>query len=136
MSDWDSWLLAATALHAGFQLTVTVVVYPALVTVPADRWAEAHGRHSRTIAPVVALVYVAALVACVGATLSEVSTGVLVADAGTGFAFLVTALLAAPTHGRLTPGPDPALLRRLLVVDRLRLAGAVVALVGALTLVG
>ncbi|MEO5709060.1 MAG: hypothetical protein ABIQ59_04495 [Nocardioidaceae bacterium] len=133
---WDLWLLAAAALHAGFQLTVTAVVYPALVHVPADRWAEAHARHSRTIAPVVALVYGAALVTCAGATIADVSTGVLVADGGTGFSFLVTALLAAPTHGRLTPGPDPTLLRRLLLVDRLRLLGAVVALAGAITLVG
>lgn len=129
---WALWLLAAAALHAGFQLTVTVVVYPALVTVPADRWDAAHGRHSRTIAPVVAVVYAAALVTCVGATLADVSAGVLVADAGTGFAFVVTALLAAPTHARLTPGPDPVLLRRLLLVDRLRLMGALVALAGAL----
>ena len=44
---------------------------------------------------------------------------------------LTTALVAAPLHGRLAPGPDPVLLRRLLAADRVRAAGAVVALAGA-----
>jgi hypothetical protein len=135
VTAWEAGLLAATALHAGFQLTVTVVVYPALAHVATDRWAEAHGRHSRTIAPVVAVVYGATLLACVGATLTDVSPGVLVADAGTLVAFAVTAFLAAPTHGRLTPAPQPELLRRLLLVDRLRLVGALTAVTGALAVV-
>ena len=129
---WDVLLLGATALHAGFQLTVTLVAYPALVAVPAGQWTEAHARHSRGIAPLVALVYGATLVACLGATLGAPSPGTWVADAGTLLAFVVTATAAAPPHGRLTAGPEPALLRRLLVVDRLRSVGAVVAVAGAL----
>ncbi len=129
---WDVLLLGAAALHAGFQLTVTLVAYPALVAVPAGQWPEAHARHSRGIAPLVALVYGAALVACLGATLSAPSPGTWVADAGTLLAFVVTATSAAPTHGRLNAGPEPVLLRRLLVVDRVRSVGAVVALAGAL----
>ena len=119
---WGVLLLAAAALHAGFQLTVTLVTYPALVVVPAGHWREAHARHSRGIAPLVALVYGAALVCCLGATLSAPSWGTWVADAGTLLAFAVTATAAAPTHGRLGAGPEPALLRRLLVVDRVRSA--------------
>jgi hypothetical protein len=129
---WGVLLLAAAALHAGFQLTVTLVTYPALVVVPAGHWREAHARHSRAIAPLVALVYGAALVCCLGATLSAPSWGTWVADAGTLLAFAVTATAAAPTHGRLGAGPEPVLLRRLLVVDRVRSAGAVLALAGAL----
>jgi hypothetical protein len=127
-------LLAATALHAGFQLTVTLVVYPALVRVPPERWAEAHARHSRGIAPLVALVYGAALVACVAATLNRPTAGVWVwvADLGTLTAFALTATLAAPTHARLGSGPEPVLLRRLLVADRGRCAAAVLAVAGAL----
>jgi hypothetical protein len=131
-ATWDVLLLAACTLHAGFQLTVTLVTYPALAAVPADRWPEAHARHSRGITPLVAVVYVAALVACVGATLAAPSRGTWVADAGTLLAFAVTATRAAPTHGRLATGPDPALLRRLLRADRWRSVGAVLAAAGAM----
>lgn len=132
MATTTALLLAATALHAGFQLTVTLVVYPALVRVPPERWAEAHARHSRGIAPLVTLVYGAALVACVAATLSRPTAGVWVADLGTLAAFVLTATLAAPTHARLGSGPEPVLLRRLLVADRGRCAAAVLAVAGAL----
>jgi hypothetical protein len=43
---------------------------------------------------------------------------------------VVTAVAAAPTHGRLLKA-DPHLLRRLLVVDRVRAVLACVALAGA-----
>ncbi len=52
---------------------------------------------------------------------------------GNAAAALVTATLAAPTHGRLgREGPSAALLARLLRVDRARTVGAVVALVASL----
>ena len=129
---WTSGLLAATGLHAGFQATVTLVVYPGLVRVPADAWQDAHARHSRGIAPLVALVYGAVLVTCAGAALTAPDAFVWLAVAGTLVAVAVTATLAAPTHQRLTSGPEPALLRRLLVVDRVRCAAAVLAFIGAL----
>ena len=47
----------AAALHAGFQVTVTVLVYPALAGRSAAEWSAAHTRHSRAITPVVAVVY-------------------------------------------------------------------------------
>ena len=75
------------------------------------------------------------LVACAGALLSRPGPGVWLAAAGSLAAMLVTATLAAPTHGRLAAGPEPGLLRRLLYVDRLRCAGAVLAVVGALAAV-
>jgi hypothetical protein len=115
----------AAALHAGFQLTVTAIVYPALVEVDDDRWPLAHERHSRRITAVVAVVYGALVLT--GAWLvvegpSSLGWGALVATAA---ALAVTAGLAAPLHGRLGREPATAALRhRLLVVDRVRCVGA------------
>ena len=39
---WVVALLAATAAHAGFQATVTLLVYPALARVAAADFASAH----------------------------------------------------------------------------------------------
>jgi len=118
MSAGVAFALAA-ALHAGFQLTVTVLVYPVLARVPASSWTEAHARHSRLIVPLVALTY-GGLVAA-GAWLlvdSPSRLGIAAVLAAVG-CVVVTAVAAAPTHGRLV-GPDPVLLRRLLRADRLR----------------
>ena len=46
-------------------------------------------------------------------------------------AVLVTATAAAPLHGRLGSGRDPALVARLLVVDRLRCGCAMLGLSAA-----
>jgi hypothetical protein len=129
--DANVWLLAAVALHAGFQLTVTAIVYPALASTPEDDWAEAHARHSRRIAPLVALVYGARVVACALAATADPSLGTWVALAGTAVAILVTATTAAPLHGRLD-ARDPTLLARLLAADRVRCVAACLALAGAL----
>ena len=132
MSPQD-WLLVTAAVHLGFQLTVTVVVYPALADVPVAGWAPAHAAHSRRISVVVALAYLPLVGVGVWALLAgPVSAGLLLAAAGAGLAFLTTALVAAPTHGRLGSGRTDALVRRLLVADRVRLAGAAVCLAGAL----
>jgi hypothetical protein len=132
MGGWSVALLTATGAHAGFQATVTVLVYPALARVPPADFAAAHELHSRRITPLVAVVYAAALVSCVGAVGAEPgSTGRWVAAGGTGLAFAVTALSAAPTHGRLGRGRSDELVTRLLRADRLRLLGALLALAGA-----
>jgi hypothetical protein len=129
---WTLALLTSTAVHAGFQATVTALVYPTLVRVPADDWARAHDQHSRRIVPVVATVYGATLVSCAGSlAASPASWPVRVAALGTGVAMVVTAVAAAPTHGRLGRGRTDALASHLLRVDRLRLAGTLVALAGA-----
>jgi hypothetical protein len=114
----------ASALHAGFQLTVSALVYPTLATRDAQVWAEHHARHTRGIAPVVVLVYGALVV----------TGAVLVADGpdaagwcalgGGAAALALTAVGAAPLHSRLT-ARDDVLVRRLLVVDRWRCAAAV-----------
>lgn len=124
-------LLAASALHLGFQATVTAVVYPALADVSADRFAGAHAAHSRRIVGVVGVVYVVLAAACLIVLLAGPRTpatllSVLAAAVGAG----VTAAVAAPTHGRLGRlGRRPELVRRLLVADRIR---CVAALLGAL----
>jgi hypothetical protein len=128
----QDWLLVTAALHLGFQLTVTVVVYPALADVPVAGWAPAHSAHSRRISVVVALAYLPLLGVGLWALVAEaLGTGLVVAAVGAAISFLTTALVAAPTHGRLGGGRTEALVRRLLVADRVRLLGAVVCLAGA-----
>jgi formate-dependent nitrite reductase membrane component NrfD len=130
---WPVALLGATALHAGFQATVTLLVYPALVDVRDDRWTSAHALHSRRITPLVGIVYVVLAVACAGALLADLgSAGAWVAGVGAAGAALATATVAAPTHGRLSTGRTQPLVRRLLVADRVRLGCAVLALAGGL----
>ncbi len=129
---WTTALVAATAAHAGFQLTVTVLVYPALVAVPAERWAVQHAAHSRRIVPIVAMVYLAVLVALTGRLLAGPGPAVLACAGASAVVFALTAGFAAPVHTRLGAGPDPVLLRRLLVVDRLRSLGAGVGFLAAL----
>jgi len=123
-------LLAATAAHAGFQLTVTTVVYPALFGAPD--WGSAHAVHRRAITPVVTVVYVGLLTASVLVLLDGVhGPGVVVALAGTALSVGTTALFAAPLHGRLSRGRDAALVRQLQAADLVRTVGAFVALSGA-----
>lgn len=126
-------LLAAAALHAGFQATVTAVAYPALVATPERDWAGVHAAHSRRTGPVVAVVYGALVAAWVLVLLDRATSPALgVALAGSLLTGLTTALVAAPTHTRLgREGPRPDLLRRLVRADRVRLAGAVLTLAGA-----
>ena len=137
---WTVALLASTALHAGFQLTVTLVVYPALADVPPALWAAAHANHSRRITPLVALVYGAALACCVGILINSGGSsptqlaGIVIAIAGTVAAIAVTAFCAGPTHRRLNSGLDPVLMRTLISCDRWRTVAAVLALVGAVLL--
>lgn len=133
MGLWPVLLVAAAALHAGFQLTVTTLIYPALVEVEAARFAAAHTVHSRRIVPLVGLVYGALGLACLGALLTAPgSAAVWLAGAASAAAVLVTALRAAPLHGRVgREGPGPDLLRALVRADRVRTAAALVALVAA-----
>lgn len=126
-------LLAAGALHVGFQATVTLLVYPALLALPASGWAAGQSEHSRRIVPLVGLVYLAVLAACTTSLLDDPrAVSVVVAVGGHALALGTTALVAAPAHGRLArEGPTTALVRRLVRADRVRLLGAVVALVAA-----
>ena len=137
-ADPAPWLLLAASVHLGFQLTITLVVYPALVEVPPEGWARAHDRHSRRIVPLVAAIYPVLVVLLAWALLAEPrAPGTWLALAGGAVSILATATVAGPLHGRLSQVADherPALLGRLVRADRVRTAGALVCLAGALWL--
>ena len=137
MDRWEAWLLGAAALHLGFQATVTLLVYPALVERGrrGEGWETVHAAHSRRITPLVVVVYAALVlpVAVTGWRLvgGEAGGGSALAVAGAVLALGSTAAVAAPAHARLGRGwADDAGLR-LVRADAVRLLGAVVCLVGA-----
>jgi hypothetical protein len=124
-------LLGATGVHLGFQLTVTVVVYPALAR--ATDWPAAHRAHTRAITPVVVVVYgLLCASAVVALTTTWLDGWVVLSALGAALSGATTALVAGPTHARLADGRSAALVSRLLAADRVRTVGAVVAVVGAL----
>jgi len=130
---WSVVLVAATSLHAGFQLSVTTLAYPALARVARPGFAKVHADHSRAIVPLVGVVYAAVVVTSAGAVL-DAPTSVLAWSAAlsTAVALLVTALRAAPLHGRLARlGPEPDLVRSLLLADRVRTLLALLAAAAA-----
>ncbi|MBW8171976.1 hypothetical protein K0651_02800 [Ornithinimicrobium sp. Arc0846-15] len=125
-------LLTATALHAGFQLTVSSLVYPVLAAADPQTWQSTHARHSRLITPMVVVTYLGLLIALPWALWTEPSNPwVWVCAVAVALTFAATAFGAAPTHQALTPGKNQRLIRRLLVSDQLRALGAVVALAAA-----
>lgn len=138
-TDPAPWLLLVAAAHLGFQVTVDLVVYPALGEVAGDGWTAAHGRHASRVTPVVAVLYpsLAALLLW-NVVAAPDATGAWVALTGGLVALVTTAAVAAPTHGRLGSAASSErrqLLRRLDQADRVRTVGAVVCAVGALLLV-
>lgn len=120
--------IVAASVHVGFLAAITTLVYPALARVRAAHWRQAHDRHRRSIAPIVAGTYVA--VAGTGAWWLAVdwSTLAVVAVVLALLSMAVTAVLAAPLHRRLVRRDD-RLIDRLIRVDRMRtvLAAAAVA---------
>ncbi|HSF35562.1 MAG TPA: hypothetical protein VLA70_05570 [Nocardioides sp.] len=133
-----TWLLLVAAAHLGFQLTVAVVVYPALREVGDEAWPAAHARHARRIAPLVGALYVPLVLALAWAAASNPHAGgTWLALAGGALSVVTTAVLAAPMHGRLATVPAaerPELLGALGRADLIRTVGAVVCLVGAVLL--
>ncbi len=94
-------LLIATAVHLGFQLVVTALVYPAFAEVPDRQWAVHHDRHSSRIGPLVVGVYGLLVVACGWALVTGPGPWEVAAVAACAAAGAVTAGVAAPAHGRL-----------------------------------
>jgi hypothetical protein len=129
-------LLLVAAGHLGFQLTVSLVVYPALAEVGDEGWRVAHERHARRIAPLVAALYVPlVLVLAWTAATEPQATGTWLALVGGALSVVTTAAIAAPLHGRLGRAAErPELLRDLSRADRIRTVGAVVCVVGAVLL--
>ena len=125
--------LAAACAYAGFQVTVTVLVYPQLAAVGRSAPAifTAHeARHSTRTAVVVGPLF-AALVAAttwlvVGAPASILAWA---AAACTAVVLGVTALAAVPRHDRLRRGFDAAVMGRLRQVDAVRAVAALVQVV-------
>ncbi|HYN30868.1 MAG TPA: hypothetical protein VES95_13520 [Dermatophilaceae bacterium] len=133
----DEALLAATALHLGFQAVVTAVVYPSLLEVPTERWAAVHAAHSRRITYVVGPVYLLLAAACLWVLAAGPRTALtMCAVTASAVVALLTASVAAPTHGRLgRDGPSRELVARLRVCDHLRLGAALLAAGAALAAV-
>ena len=114
----------AALAHAGFQLVVTLKLYPALAAVAAADWHEEHDAHSRRIVPAVALLYGTLLVTGPAVLRRPRSRSLVVALGAEAIAVLTTALVAAPLHRRLGTEPVSADLVRLLRADRVRAAAA------------
>lgn len=133
------WLLLVAAAHLGFQLTVDLLVYPALGEVADDAWSATHDRHSRRIVPLVAVLYPPLVLLLGWAVAAEPrSAATWLAVVGGLLSVGATAAVAAPTHGRLASaaaGDRPALMRRLDRADRVRSVGALVCAAGAVWLV-
>ena len=132
--DPSTALVAAGGLHLGFQAVVTVVVYPALASARIDDWETVHAAHSRRIVLLVAPLYLIVAAACLWTLAVGPRDGwTLVALTGHAVAAGVTAIFAAPSHGRLgLDGRTDRELAHLLTADRWRLAATVVALGAAL----
>ena len=128
-------LLTATAVHLGFQATVTSLVYPALARVSPEQWSPAHLAHSRAITPLVAVLYGALALASGWALISDPGGWTLVSVATVAATGLIT-IVAAWIHRRLGAGHDPQQLRLLIHVDRLRAATAALALASAILALG
>lgn len=128
-------LVVAAAVHAGFQLAVSTLVYPALADEPPDRFAAAHRAHSRRITPLVTLVY-AGVIGSAAPVLAPDRGGrpepaAIMALAAQAVALGTTALVAAPLHGRLGRARTDDDLRRLRRADLVRTTAAVVGLAAA-----
>jgi hypothetical protein len=111
--------LAAAAAHAGFQATVTLVVYPTLSHVRAAHWRQAHDRHTQAVRPLVAVAYLALAATGVWWLATDWSALAVVAVVLAALSMATTAVLAAPLHRRLVRRDDAAL-ARLLGVDKAR----------------
>ncbi|MFC5380921.1 hypothetical protein [Aquipuribacter nitratireducens] len=140
----EGWVLAlvvAAAAHAGLELVVHLVVYPALAggsaASPATALA-AHEAHTRRMAVAVAPVYLALVVSAAGALATGPGPLTVVAAVLVVAVLAVTAFLAVPCHDALRRSRDPAerarLHRRLARTDLVRLLLAVALLVVSLGL--
>ncbi len=126
----SAFLVAASA-HAGFQATVTAVVYPTLSHVRAAHWRQAHDRHSRAIRPLVVVSYLGLAATAVWWLAVDWSVPAVVAVVLAALSMAVTVVLAAPLHRRLVKRDDRAL-TRLLGADRTRTVLAFAAVAAAL----
>jgi len=111
--------LVAGSAYAGFQATVTAVVYPTLSHVRAAHWRQAHDRETRAVRPLVAASSVAVAATAAWWLATSWSILAVVAVALAALSLAITAVVAAPLHRRLVKRDDQAL-TRLLGVDKAR----------------
>ncbi len=119
--------LAATSALAGLIWVVQLVVYPAFALVgPTPAWHALHEAHARAISRVVLLPWAVHGGTCALLLLRRpegVPVGLTLLAGALGLATVgVTAGFSVPLHTRLGAGFDPALVRRLLGTNRLRVA--------------
>jgi len=132
---WWQLLLLAAGAHAGLQLVVHLVVYPALADATAVHGGTAragHQRHMRRMGVAVAPVYGLLALGAVAVVLSDLSALSVAAAAVVVATLAVTALLAVPAHESVlraaAPAARAAAHRRLARADLARL-GLALALV-------
>jgi hypothetical protein len=118
----------AALAYAGFQWTVLVLVYPQMAAVPAGAFPAYEAAHQRLVTRLVGPLFLALLLAT-GLLVLSPPAGVGPAERAAAALALagvvgVTGLRAAPLHGRLARGWDPALHRALLRWDAVRTAAA------------
>lgn len=120
--------LGAACAYAGFQVTITVLVYPQLAAIGRSApgvFTDHEARHSTRTAVIVGPLF-AALVGATGwLVVSDPSSPLAWAAAAcTAVVLAVTALAAVPRHDRLRRGFDPAVMARLQRVDAVRAVAA------------
>lgn len=139
---WWHLLLLGAGAHAGLELVVHLVVYPALADASAGSTGDAragHQAHMRRMSVAVAPVYGLLVLAAAAALLTDLSALSAAAAVLVVATLAVTGLLAVPAHEGIVRAEDAAgravLHRRLARADLVRLLLAValvpVALLGA-----
>ena len=124
-------LLVSTSLYCGFQATIRVLVYPQFVTVPADGFVPVEREHQRRVTLVVGPLFALFAVTAAVAVVDRADVWSILVGACFVLILGVTGLLAVPLHRRLSAGFDAAAHTRLLAVDTIRLALAVLAVAAA-----
>ncbi len=121
--------LVATALYAGFQWTIRMVVYPQFGDVAAADFVAYERRHQQRVTWAVGPLFLALGLTTLGLLVLRPTWApgwaVVAAVALCAVILGSTALLAVPQHTRLSAGFDDLAYRRLLRVDTVRVLAAV-----------
>lgn len=131
--------LGAACAYAGFQVTITVLVYPQLAAVGRavpGVFAGHEARHSTRTAVVVGPLFAALVVATGWLVVADPSAPLVwTAAACTAVVLAITALAAVPQHNRLRRGFDPVVMAQLQRVDAVRMVAALAQVAIAVVLV-
>lgn len=117
--------LALAAAYAGFQWTIRALVYPQFALVPPAAFPAYERRHQQRVARVVGPLFAGQAITTGWLLVTRpTSAPVLLGAVCLAVVLGVTGLLAVPLHRRLDAGWDPAVQRRLLRVDSVRVLAA------------